>query len=158
MSDHWMTPDEPGPTALCVTNPDAKAAHEEAAYGNQRGHHRVRLYDVAKEWCEECPVRQACLEYALASEMGPTIWRAGIFGGMTPSERATAAGFGRKDDPDTTRRRNREQRRKRRQAQAVALTIACPTCRQPVDSRCISNQGNVTEPHLARVTSAEVAA
>lgn len=38
--------------------------------------------DVAKEICNECPVREACLEYALASRE-----KEGIWGGCTERER-----------------------------------------------------------------------
>ena len=36
----------------------------------------------AKAWCAVCPVRQACLEYALAS-----CERWGVWGGLTEHER-----------------------------------------------------------------------
>lgn len=158
MSTAWMDIEAPGPTALCATDPDAQEVHREASDTDERGHPLARLYASAKEWCLDCPVRPACLEYAMATEVGPTINRAGVLGGLTPSERAAAAGYARKDDPGLTRARNREQRRRRRQAQAAALTISCSACGQPDGARCISRQGNVTEPHLARVLAAEAAA
>lgn len=39
-------------------------------------------YRVAKEFCNRCPVRRQCLEYALANEE-----QFGMFGGKTPRER-----------------------------------------------------------------------
>ena len=40
----------------------------------------------AKELCSTCPVRERCLEDALASEDPPGNWD-GMYGGMTPHER-----------------------------------------------------------------------
>ncbi|RZU61762.1 WhiB family redox-sensing transcriptional regulator [Zhihengliuella halotolerans] len=45
-------------------------------------------YDMARRRCESCPVREACLEHALAGERGAASNRAGMFGGKTPEERA----------------------------------------------------------------------
>lgn len=36
--------------------------------------------------CSTCPVRQQCLEYAMALE-AHTVFRHGIFGGLTPHQR-----------------------------------------------------------------------
>ena len=42
------------------------------------------LYALAV--CRHCPVREACLDYAMAAERDAR-WRFGVFGGMTPHER-----------------------------------------------------------------------
>lgn len=48
------------------------------------GPEHVRRYDerTAKAICNACPVRELCLDYALAAKE-----EYGIFGGLTPSER-----------------------------------------------------------------------
>lgn len=61
-------------------------------------------YDFAREtWCNDCPVAQHCLEYAL--EPREVVWTAqgrgalvrgedhGLWGGMTPNERDEYAGM-----------------------------------------------------------------
>lgn len=40
-------------------------------------------YSSAKKLCEKCPVRNLCLEYALINDEVDGLW-----GGMTPKERA----------------------------------------------------------------------
>jgi WhiB family transcriptional regulator, redox-sensing transcriptional regulator len=40
---------------------------------------------IAKRICRECPVRLACLNYALQHETGTYRW--GIYGGLTPTQR-----------------------------------------------------------------------
>lgn len=43
----------------------------------------------AKAVCDGCPVKTACLVWALEHEQGaPAAGRAGIWGGLTPTERA----------------------------------------------------------------------
>jgi WhiB family redox-sensing transcriptional regulator len=45
-------------------------------------------YRVAKEWCEICPVRAACLAAAMTREGSATAKeRWGVWGGLDPSER-----------------------------------------------------------------------
>ena len=47
---------------------------------------------VALLVCGRCPVRNQCLEFALASEIGePNDHRWGIYGGLTPKQRADLA-------------------------------------------------------------------
>jgi WhiB family redox-sensing transcriptional regulator len=41
--------------------------------------------------CQACPVRQECLDYALATEPRTSWGRQGIWGGTTPAQRATLA-------------------------------------------------------------------
>lgn len=44
---------------------------------------------VARAWCAACPVAGACLEMAMVEEKaGVTADRLGVFGGLSPSERA----------------------------------------------------------------------
>lgn len=46
----------------------------------------------AKRICQVCPVRQACLNAAMAEEKSAeTVVRAGVRGGLTPAERASAS-------------------------------------------------------------------
>lgn len=42
---------------------------------------------VIRRYCEDCPVRPECLEFALGSEDWPGGYVFGIFGGMTGNER-----------------------------------------------------------------------
>lgn len=64
--DTWMS------DALCAqTDPDAFFPE---AGGSSR---------AAKALCAECPVREACLEYALTNNL-----QDGIYGGRSPKERA----------------------------------------------------------------------
>ena len=49
-------------------------------YPEKNGH-----YDYARRVCATCPVKQACLEYALRTE-DPT-YREGMWGGTTPRQR-----------------------------------------------------------------------
>lgn len=45
--------------------------------------------DDNKQTCAECPVRMTCLEFALTSEGGmAAAHRFGVYGGLTPEERA----------------------------------------------------------------------
>lgn len=47
------------------------------------------LYDNARRVCNECPVRELCLSYALEVERGnDRRWRFGFWGGLSPRERA----------------------------------------------------------------------
>ncbi|MHA6801523.1 WhiB family transcriptional regulator [Bounagaea algeriensis] len=49
---------------------------------SERGARRRRREDAAKDICARCPVRQACLNHALAVEEPYGVW-----GGLTPAER-----------------------------------------------------------------------
>ncbi|MDX3354720.1 WhiB family transcriptional regulator [Streptomyces sp. ME01-24h] len=56
------------------------------------GTRAVALNEQAKRVCAACPVRQQCLDYALAMEGAYAVsFRGGIWGGTTPSERAAIA-------------------------------------------------------------------
>lgn len=72
----------PGPAwwdqGLCLADPDLFTGDE----------HRGELLEEARDTCNRCPVREACLTAALAEE-GATAanMRAAIRGGMTPGER-----------------------------------------------------------------------
>lgn len=44
--------------------------------------------EYAKAICNGCPVRQQCLDLAMAHESGSHWHRFGIYGGLTPNERA----------------------------------------------------------------------
>ena len=45
-----------------------------------------------KAVCGRCDVRTQCLEYAMKKETGvSSSWRSGIYGGLTPSQRAKLA-------------------------------------------------------------------
>ena len=49
-------------------------------------------YSLAHRVCEACPVKRPCLDYALASERDATTWtRHGMYGGLTPDQRADLA-------------------------------------------------------------------
>ena len=62
-------------------------------------HGRVALFlteagpdaQYAQSVCLACPVREACLEAAMAEETGDSRSRAGIRGGLTPVQRVTLA-------------------------------------------------------------------
>ena len=65
------------PTVPCISDPEAWFS------GNPRA------IAAAKEVCGTCPERQGCLTMALRAEVGePVSLRFGIFGGLTPAERA----------------------------------------------------------------------
>ena len=44
---------------------------------------------VKRLYCDSCPVRQECLDFAM--EVENATWRAGVWGGMTPTERSRYA-------------------------------------------------------------------
>ena len=46
-------------------------------------------YDIARRICRRCPVTIACLRWAMSVETGDD--RHGMFGGLTPAERAGLA-------------------------------------------------------------------
>jgi WhiB family redox-sensing transcriptional regulator len=49
----------------------------------------LQKVELAKKFCHSCPVRQACLDYAMRMEGSATSdFRAGIYGGLTPRERS----------------------------------------------------------------------
>ena len=48
---------------------------------------RDRDYVAALQYCKGCPVRVYCLNYAMEYEQDQR-YRFGVFGGMTPQERA----------------------------------------------------------------------
>lgn len=53
------------------------------------------LYTSAKLVCENCPIKQECLEECLAAEDIPingARWRSGVFGGTTPTQRNNMQG------------------------------------------------------------------
>lgn len=65
------------PTVPCVSNPE----------GWYSGH--PTAIAAAKAVCDTCPEKRECLTMALRAEVGePVSLRFGIFGGMTPAERA----------------------------------------------------------------------
>ncbi len=53
----------------------------------------TKIERAAIAWCERCPVRQACLEYALATESSDM--RHGVWGGTTPLQRQRIGKKGR---------------------------------------------------------------
>jgi hypothetical protein len=50
-----------------------------------------RAERMAKELCDVCPVKGACLRMAMAAEAGAPHLRSGIFGGLNPGERKLLA-------------------------------------------------------------------
>lgn len=77
----------------------------------------------AKAICGWCPVRDACLHYALDMESASGhgwVGRYGIWGGLTPQERKALA----RDRPETCRRCSTPIDRKR-----GSNTLYCPPCR-----------------------------
>src|SRR5699024_9130268 len=49
-------------------------------------------YDKARAICQQCPVKDTCLEAALMAEESLTAYgRHGMFGGMSPQERSNLA-------------------------------------------------------------------
>lgn len=77
---------------LCVILTRAGADPE--AWTGERDHiDRGR----ALEACRVCPVRQACLDAAVALEAGNEQYRAGVWGGLTERQRALLAGKRRTD-------------------------------------------------------------
>lgn len=95
MRPPWMDPDVPGPTALCVTDPSAREAHQWASDvpGGPQSAAVRRAHSEARFWCNRCDVSDACLSFALAAE-GKDDDRArdGVYGGVDPIGRATLAG------------------------------------------------------------------
>lgn len=68
----------------CTTIPRAAAAH--AAY---LAHPSLETSRAACDTCDGCPQRIPCLDLAMRTEHGfPRSGRAGIYGGMNPSDRA----------------------------------------------------------------------
>jgi DNA-binding CsgD family transcriptional regulator len=65
--------------------PDADPwfAERDTAYPN---------YNAARAICGRCPVRRFCLLDAMRDEAGGARFRHGMFGGLTPKERAELAG------------------------------------------------------------------
>ncbi len=53
----------------------------------------TRIERAAIAWCERCPVRQECLEYAMATESRGS--RYGVWGGTTPVQRERIGKRGR---------------------------------------------------------------
>ena len=47
-----------------------------------RGRSISKNYQIAKQYCYECPVRTECLAYSLVHKLD-----LGVFGGLTPEER-----------------------------------------------------------------------
>ncbi len=56
----------------------------------------VKLYaDVARVFCENCPIKEQCLQDCLEAEQYPVDgkkFRSGVFGGLSPSARNVYAG------------------------------------------------------------------
>lgn len=52
---------------------------------------RAGDYQAARRFCNRCPVRAACLDEAMRFESGNAENRYGMFGGLTPDERADLA-------------------------------------------------------------------
>lgn len=51
-----------------------------------------RSYSTARHVCRTCPVRLACLAFALKAEDGTSVYyRQGVFGGLSPAERVALA-------------------------------------------------------------------
>jgi hypothetical protein len=102
MKPAWMDPDEPGPTALCVTDPGAQEAHRWASDvpGGPESAAVKRAHAEARSWCNRCEVRDECLEFALAGERrDDERSRDGVYGGVDPAGRAVLAGRGPKRLP-----------------------------------------------------------
>ena len=53
------------------------------------------MYDQARSICASCFVLDECRDHALRVETGTDFGRYGMFGGLTPVQRASLAGFGR---------------------------------------------------------------
>lgn len=103
MRPAWMDPDEPGPTALCVTDAAARFAHEWALLISGGGdvHATNVAAKSAAEWCGRCDVVAACLSFAQSFEgVRESAGRGGVYGGLGPTERASRA---RKDMPPAER-------------------------------------------------------
>lgn len=49
-------------------------------------------YAQARGYCRACPTRQACLDLAMTAEADTVEqWRFGMYGGLTPAQRAQLA-------------------------------------------------------------------
>lgn len=69
------------------------AAHDPRLWFAELGGSGDNRYDTARHICRECPVREACLEAALAEEAEYVgNFRCGMRGGLTPRERMVLAG------------------------------------------------------------------
>lgn len=94
MIPRWMDPDEPGPTALCVTSTAARFAHAWVILVSGRGDVRA-TNTAAKEaakWCEQCDVAEVCLSFAQSFEgVREPAGRGGVYGGLSPAQRAKKA-------------------------------------------------------------------
>ena len=75
LSTEWME------RAACAGKPPSLFFPDELD-----GVFRTARYSEARALCHTCAVREACLEYAIATE---TDW--GLWGGMMPSERRAHA-------------------------------------------------------------------
>jgi WhiB family redox-sensing transcriptional regulator len=61
----------------------------DAFFPTSRGAEATADMKPAQAVCNWCPVAAQCLAYALENERGlPAHWRAGVFGGATPRQRA----------------------------------------------------------------------
>jgi hypothetical protein len=47
-----------------------------------------RMYDKAREYCNQCPVLADCFEFIMEIELDPHNHRCGMFAGLTPKQRA----------------------------------------------------------------------
>src|SRR5579862_8576174 len=52
-------------------------------YEDHRGFHQVRALAAARQVCDRCTIRRACLDFAIASQQAFGVW-----GGLTAKERA----------------------------------------------------------------------
>ena len=53
------------------------------------GKHATRAYAAARQICHACPVRTECLAWAMSVEVNCRSGRHGMYGGLTPEERAS---------------------------------------------------------------------
>lgn len=99
MRPPWMDPDVAGPTALCVTLPAAREAHQWASDvpGGPEAYPVLAAHAEARFWCNRCDVSDTCLAFALAAERrDDERGRQGVYGGAGPTARASLAGRGPK--------------------------------------------------------------
>lgn len=63
-----------------------RGAATEIFFPEYQGNTSDRIYEQAREFCQQCDVRYECLKLALSFE-GPDVRRYGVWGGLTPEER-----------------------------------------------------------------------
>lgn len=69
-----------------VTQAACRGANIDLFYQDKGG--GPYAYQQARRICGTCPVIQKCFEFAMATELDPSVLRYGMFAGMTPSQRA----------------------------------------------------------------------